>query len=92
MVTPLLKGAQMLDNGKLKFLRYMHGISQVQMAKWCDCSERYIKMVENNEYTPSKEIYDAWLNCCYGIGRPIKREKINGSREKKKTRDADGIV
>lgn len=65
----------MLDGAKLKFLRYMHGKTQKQVADWCDVNLRFVKGVEANEYNPSQEVYEAWLNCVYGIGEPIKREK-----------------
>lgn len=69
----------MLSGEKLKFLRYTHKISQVKMAEWCDISERYVGMIEHNEFRPSKEVYDAWINCCYGIGEPLaKRENKKG--------------
>lgn len=74
----------MLDGSKLKFLRYMHNITQDQMAEWCDISKRYVGMVEKNECVPAEEIYNAWLNCCYGVGEPIHREKTKGSRKSKK--------
>ena len=65
----------MLDGGKLKFLRYMHGKTQKEVAEWCDVNLRFVKGVERNEYNPSQEVYEAWLNCIYDIGSPIKREK-----------------
>lgn len=71
----------MLSGEKMKFLRYTHNITQVQMAEWCDMSERYVGMIEKNEYKPSDEIYQAWLNCCYGQGEPIKREIKKGAKK-----------
>lgn len=65
----------MLDGAKLKFLRYMHGKTQKEVAEWCDVNLRFVKGVERNEYNPSQEVYEAWLNCIYDIGEPIKREK-----------------
>ncbi|WP_099466701.1 helix-turn-helix domain-containing protein [Konateibacter massiliensis] len=72
----------MLSGEKLKFLRYSHGVSQVKMAEWCDITERFVGMVESNQYRPSKEVYDAWINCCYGIGKPLaKRENKKGVKK-----------
>lgn len=68
----------MLSGEQLKFLRYTHNVTQQRMSEWCDTSKRYICMIEKNECTPSQEIYDAWINCCYGIGSPIKRESKKG--------------
>lgn len=65
----------MLDGAKLKFLRYMHNKTQKQVADWCDVNLRFVKGVERNEYNPSQEVYEAWLNCIYDIGEPLKREK-----------------
>ena len=73
----------MLSGEKLKFLRYMHKISQVKMCEWCDISERYVGMIEHNQFKPSQEVYDAWINCCYGIGKPLeKRENKKGVAKK----------
>ena len=75
----------MLNGDKLRFLRVTHGIRQKDMADWCAMSPRYVSGIERNEYSPSKEIYDAWLNCCYGDGEPIKRsENRHGSPPKEK--------
>ena len=65
----------MLDGSKLKFLRYMHGKTQKQIAEWCDITIRYVKMVEHNEERLSQETYKAWLNCIYDIGKPVPRKK-----------------
>lgn len=53
----------------------MHGKTQKEVAEWCDVNLRFVKGVERNEYNPSQEVYEAWLNCIYDIGEPIKREK-----------------
>lgn len=65
----------MLNNTKLRDLRLFHGKTQKQIADFCGTSIRYIKMIEHNERTPAQEMHDAWLNCCYGIGKPLKRTK-----------------
>lgn len=77
----------MLSGEQLKFLRYMHGKTQQQMANWCDITRRYVIMIELNEYSPSEEVYNAWIDCCYGKGKPIKRDQPN----RKKVED-DGVV
>lgn len=74
----------MLSGEKLKFLRYTHGITQVKMSEWCDISERYVGMIEHNQFKPSKEVYDAWINCCYGVGKPLK-PRANKQGVKKNT-------
>lgn len=72
----------MLGGEKLKFLRYTHGITQEKMAQWCDVSERYVGMIEHNQEKPSQEVYSAWINCCYGIGKPMeKRENKKGVKK-----------
>lgn len=72
----------MLSGEKLKFLRYSHGITQAKMAKWCDITERFVKMVEQNQYRPSQEVYNAWINCCYGVGKPLTpRENKKGVKK-----------
>ncbi len=64
----------MLSGDKLKFLRYMHGKTQKEVAEWCGVSTRFVGMVESNFERPSEEVYHAWLNCCYGLGKPLKRK------------------
>lgn len=76
----------MLDGEKLKFLRYMHGKTQKQVAEWCDLNIRTIKGVEANEYGLSDETYQAWLNCIYDIGEPLKRDKPTQEKKEEKTK------
>lgn len=81
----------MLDGSKLKFLRYTKGRTQKQIADWCNVSLRYIKYIEANEMTPSEEVYQAYLNCIYGIGKPLSQEpRANQTSRKKKSGDTDG--
>ena len=58
----------MLSGDRLKFLRYTHEKTQAQIADWCNVSVRYVGMVESGEEIPTKQVYGAWLNCCYGVG------------------------
>ena len=73
----------MLSGKKLEHLRYIHGISQTKMAKWCDCTPRFIRGVEDDIYCPSEEIYNAMLNCIYGVGEPIHRENKRGVKKER---------
>lgn len=73
---------KMLSGDRLKFLRYMHGKTQKQMAQWCDCTTRYVAGVERGEFIPSEEIYNAWINCVYNVGEPIKRVVKNRKKVK----------
>lgn len=78
----------MLSGDKLKFLRYMHNKTQKQVADWCNVSIRYVGMVENNEEIPAEETYKAWLNCIYGVGKPLPKEpRYNQTSKKKKSGD-----
>lgn len=75
----------MLSGDKLKFLRYTMGKTQKEVAEWCNVSVRYIGMVEKGEETLSEETYKAWLNCIYGIGKPLSKEpRYNQTAKKKK--------
>ena len=77
----------MLSGDKLKFLRYTHEKTQKDIADWCNVSTRYVGMVEKGDEIPTKEVYRAWLNCVYGIGKPLpKTPKPNA---KKKTTDKE---
>lgn len=76
----------MLSGDKLKFLRYTHGVTQKKVADWCNVSVRFIGMVENNEERMSEETYKAFLNCVYGIGKPLSKEpRYNQTSRKKKS-------
>jgi transcriptional regulator with XRE-family HTH domain len=61
----------MLSGDRLKFLRYMHGKTQKEVAEWCNVSSRYIGMVEHGDEYMSEETYNAFLNCIYGVGKPL---------------------
>ena len=71
----------MLSGEKLQFLRVTHGLTQKKMAEWCGISIRFITMVEHNERRPSPEVYNAMINCIYGIGKPLKKNKPNNQEQ-----------
>ena len=73
----------MLSGDRLKFLRYMHQKTQKDVADWCNVSTRYIGMVESGDEIPSKEVYHAWLNCIYGIGKPLPKTSKSNSKKAK---------
>lgn len=78
----------MLSGEQLKFLRYYNSKTQQQVADWCNVSRRYIIMVEQNEERLSKETYNAFINCIYGIGKPLPKEpRPNQTSKKKKSGD-----
>ena len=79
----------MLSGDKLKFLRYTMGKTQKEVAEWCNVSIRYIGMVEKGEEILSEETYKAWLNCIYGIGKPLPSTPRNNQTAKKKKLAAD---
>ena len=73
---------------QLKFLRIYNGVTQKKVAEWCNISIRYVGMVENNEERLSEETYNAWINCIYGIGKPLPKEpRCNQTAKKKKLAD-----
>ena len=75
----------MLSGEQLKFLRIYNGVTQKKVAEWCNISIRYVGMVENNEERLSEETYNAWINCIYGIGKPLSKEpRYNQTAKKKK--------
>ena len=80
----------MLSGEQLKFLRIYNGVTQKKVAEWCNISIRYVGMVENNEERLSEETYNAWINCCYGIGKPLPKEpRCNQTAKKKKLADEE---
>ena len=47
-------------------------------------------MVESNEERLSEETYNAWINCIYGIGKPLSKEpRYNQTAKKKKLADKE---
>ena len=80
----------MLSGEQLKFLRIYNGVTQKKVAEWCNISIRYVGMVENNEERLSEETYKAWINCIYGIGKPLPKEpRCNQIAKKKKLTDKE---
>ena len=80
----------MLSGEQLKFLRIYNGKTQKQIAEWCNISSRYVGMVESNEERLSDETYKAWINCIYGIGKPLSKEpRYNQTAKKKKLADKE---
>lgn len=73
----------MLSGNKLKFLRYTHGKTQKEVSEWCNCTIRYVCMLESGEEIPTKEFYNAFLNCIYGIGKPLPKVQKPNSKKKK---------
>ena len=74
----------MLSGEQLKFLRIYNGVTQKDIAEWCNISIRYVGMVENNEERLSEETYNAFINCIYGIGKPLPKEPRPNQTSKKK--------
>ena len=80
----------MLSGEQLKFLRIYNGVTQKKVAEWCNISSRYVGMVESNEERLSEETYNAWINCIYGIGKPLPKEpRHNQTAKKKKLADKE---
>ena len=80
----------MLDGTVLQRLRMRSGKTLVQVADWCNVSKRYIGMVESNEERLSEETYNAFINCIYGIGKPLPKEpRPNQTAKKKKLADKE---
>lgn len=76
----------MLDGTVLQRLRMRSGKTLVQVADWCNVSKRYIIYIEQNKEVPSKETYEAYLNCVYGLGKPLPKEpRCNQTSRKKKS-------
>ena len=75
----------MLSGDKLSAIRIMNHKTQKQVAEWCNISSRYVGMVEHGEEFLSEETYKAWLNCLYGIGKPLPKEtRCNQTAKKRK--------
>ena len=78
----------MLDGTVLQRLRMRSGKTLQQVADWCNVSKRFIIYVEQNKMLMSEETYQAYLNCIYGIGKPLSQEpRPNQTSKKKKSGD-----
>ena len=71
----------MLNGSKLKYLRVIHNKTQKQVAEWCDIGIRYVKSIESGEEIPSEYTYNAFLNCIYGVGKPVPKTKNRNKDE-----------
>ena len=68
---------------ELKDLRIEKKMTQKEVADWCNCTERYIGMVEAGKEIPTEDTQKAILNCIYGIGKPLpKVPKANSKKAK----------
>ncbi|OFI04966.1 helix-turn-helix domain protein [Clostridium acetireducens DSM 10703] len=65
----------MLSAEKLKFLRLLHGISQIELGKELGISKNYISMVENRKTSYSEEWEEKYINAVYKIAEKKKNEK-----------------
>lgn len=63
----------MLSGDKLKFLRIYHDISQKDMASAIDVSDRWVRKIESGDEIPTEELYQKWLDCCYGKLKPKRK-------------------
>lgn len=80
----------MLSGDKLKFLRIMHEKTPKQVADFCNVSDRFIRMVEAGQENLSPQTYHAYLNCIYGIGKPLpKTPRYNQTRRKKEVAEKE---
>ena len=64
----------MLDGTVLQRLRMRSGKTLQQVADWCNVSKRFIIYVEQNKMLMSEETYEAYLNCVYGLEKPLSPE------------------
>lgn len=82
----------MLSGDKLKFLRIMHEKKVKEVAEWCNVSDRFIYMIEANQENLSDETYHAYLNCIYGIGKPLpSTPRYNQTRRKKELAEKENV-
>jgi transcriptional regulator with XRE-family HTH domain len=65
----------MLSGAKLQYLRRLKGYSQKYMADAIGISERWVGKIENENATPSEEVYEKWLLTLYGKLKPEKKNK-----------------
>ncbi len=81
----------MLDGTVLQRLRMRSGKTLQQVADWCNVSKRFIIYVEQNKMLMSEETYEAYLNCVYGLEKPLSQEpRANQTSRKKKSGDTNG--
>lgn len=73
----------MLNGKKLQYLRRLKGFTQVYMAESIGISEKWVGKIENENATPSQEVYEKWLLTLYGKLKPEKKNKKKNTNEKK---------
>lgn len=65
----------MLSAEKLKYLRLLHDITQVELGKELGISRNYISMVENRKESFSEEWCNNCVNAIYRIATRKQNEK-----------------
>lgn len=74
----------MLSAEKLKYLRLLHGITQVELGKELGISRNYISMVEHRKENFTEEWCNNYVNAIYRIATRKQNEKnINEIQELK---------
>ncbi|AKA71225.1 helix-turn-helix domain-containing protein [Clostridium scatologenes] len=69
----------MLSAEKMKHLRLLHGISQVELGKEMGISKNLISMVENRKQNYTQEWHDKYINAIYKVAAEKKKEILKSN-------------
>lgn len=72
----------MLSADKLKHLRLLHGISQIELGKEMGITKNYISMVENRKQNYTQEWHDKYVNAIYKVAEAKKKEVLKATEVK----------
>lgn len=64
----------MLSPEKLKFLRQLHNITQIELGKEMKISKNYISMIENRKTNYTEEWEQKYIQAIYKIAEQKKNE------------------
>lgn len=63
----------MISGEKIKRLRLSRGLSQRQIAEFCQCDRAYISEIESFKRIPSEELYNKILKAIYTLEEKKKK-------------------
>lgn len=66
----------MLNIEKLRDLRRLHNVSQIELGKELGVTKNYISMVENRHEKLTKQFHDRYINAVYKISMRKQNESI----------------
>lgn len=66
----------MLSAEKMQFLRRIHNVTQIEVAKELNCTKNLISMIENRKQNCSDEWQKNYINAIYKIAEQKKKKDV----------------